>query len=684
MSFIIKNAVKTGVLLGVAVLAGFGFTASASAAVLEVTSIETVRATALPGSTFENGLSWKFNVTIPDGETNVNVKVYSLIDGGNVITAVDNARIDTLQAFGGGASVGAGQTYKNRFFSISPALDLNPALAGIQIQLVVDFKLPETSVPGSYSFNYTITSEAPEVIDTEAPVITPRGDVVGAEAIHSGGTYVVWSPLVVTDNHDIGLVATCNPDSASLFPLGTTLVTCTATDVAGNTAQTTFNIVVVDTTAPVITPHANVTVGATSAAGAVVAYSNPTASDEVGGNVAVTCAPISGSVFPVGNTTVNCSATDAAGNTANSSFVVTVTPEIVVIVDTTAPVIAPHGEVVAEATGPTGAAVTYTLPSVTDNVNINLVASCSPVSGSVFALGTTLVTCTAIDAAGNSAQSTTFNVVVEDTTAPTITLNGASEVTIPVGGVNGGYIDPRASAYDLVDGEFGLHQLYGTVTSSVPGVVGLDIYTAGTYYLTFWVIDNAGNESAHVTRTVTVEDEEVATTYTITTNLPDVGGSVTPGASVSVNPGQNQTITIVRNPGYEISGLTVDGQPIIFAYPRDTIRLSGQPLDGNYSHTFNSVNAPHTITATFIARADDDRYVSLARIIDEELVQIAYAETKVGEYPELRGNIDTYQAVINQAIAIRDNQSSTRRQALDISYAIFAASELFYEHPIFY
>jgi len=48
--------------------------------------------------------------------------------------------------------------------------------------------------------------------------------------------------------------------------------------------------------------------------------------------VATTCVPASGSTFPFGPTTVNCTATDAHGNHGAASFTVTVT-------DTTGPVV---------------------------------------------------------------------------------------------------------------------------------------------------------------------------------------------------------------------------------------------------------------------------------------------------------------------------------------------------------
>jgi hypothetical protein len=119
------------------------------------------------------------------------------------------------------------------------------------------------------------------------------------------------------------LAATCSPASGSTFPLGTTTVTCSATDAAGNTGNNSFTVTVQDTTAPTLTLPSNMTVSATSAAGAVVTFS-ASASDLVDGSVAVTCTPASGSTFAPGTTTVNCSATDAAGNEASGSFTVSV------------------------------------------------------------------------------------------------------------------------------------------------------------------------------------------------------------------------------------------------------------------------------------------------------------------------------------------------------------------------
>ncbi|MDI1251038.1 MAG: HYR domain-containing protein, partial [Lacunisphaera sp.] len=118
----------------------------------------------------------------------------------------------------------------------------------------------------------------------------------------------------------------------STFALGATTVGLSAADAAGNAAAASFSVTVQDTTAPVITPPANIIAEATSAAGAPVSFTVPVAADLVSGSVTVGASPASGSTFALGTTTVALGAGDAAGNAAAAAFTVTV-------VDTTAPVI---------------------------------------------------------------------------------------------------------------------------------------------------------------------------------------------------------------------------------------------------------------------------------------------------------------------------------------------------------
>ena len=77
-----------------------------------------------------------------------------------------------------------------------------------------------------------------------------------------------------------------------------------------------------DTTAPALQVPAGITTDATRPNGATVAYS--VQATDASGEPTVSCTPASGSTFAVGQTTVTCVATDAAGNATTKSFVVTV------------------------------------------------------------------------------------------------------------------------------------------------------------------------------------------------------------------------------------------------------------------------------------------------------------------------------------------------------------------------
>jgi hypothetical protein len=106
--------------------------------------------------------------------------------------------------------------------------------------------------------------------------------------------------------------------------LGSTTVSCTATDNSANTATKTFTVNVVDTTPPAITVPGNLTATATSAAGAPAQFA-ATAVDLVDGTVPVTCDHAAGDRFALGTTTVTCASTDAHQNTSTKSLTVTVT-----------------------------------------------------------------------------------------------------------------------------------------------------------------------------------------------------------------------------------------------------------------------------------------------------------------------------------------------------------------------
>ena len=119
----------------------------------------------------------------------------------------------------------------------------------------------------------------------------------------------------------VDVVAT--PASGSLFPAGETTVAVSATDGAGKSSAGSFEVTVADTTPPVLSLPEDMLVPQQIPAGAVVEFA-PEATDVVDPHVTVTCEPPSGSIFPVGTTIVNVTATDYSGNEAIGAFGVTV------------------------------------------------------------------------------------------------------------------------------------------------------------------------------------------------------------------------------------------------------------------------------------------------------------------------------------------------------------------------
>jgi Big-like domain-containing protein/HYR domain-containing protein len=96
-----------------------------------------------------------------------------------------------------------------------------------------------------------------------------------------------------------------------------------------------------------------------------------------------------------------------------------------------------------EATSAAGRTVTFTA-TATDLVDGARPVSCTPASGSTFALGTTTVNCSASDTRGNSASGS-FTVTVRDTIAPTASITSPGN-----GAAVAGTISVSAAASDAV------------------------------------------------------------------------------------------------------------------------------------------------------------------------------------------------------------------------------------------
>ena len=293
--------------------------------------------------------------------------------------------------------------------------------------------------------------------------------------------------------------------SGNVFPKGTTTVTYTAVDGAGNSVTATQHVTVVDDTPPVIFAPADASYTCPSE----VPAANPSQAtgppfDANGnpqtvppydncGTPTVTVSESSsgaGSASSPRIITRTFTATDSSGN--SSSAVQTIT-----VIDSTPP---SFTSVPGAVTVGTGAGATSCSAVVSDAQLGNATASdnCAGVTvtrsgvpaGNAFPKGTTTVTYTATDAAGNTATATQ-TVTVNDTTPPVITITGANPMTVEC---HTTFTDPGATANDACDGSVAVTSS-GTVNANVPG----------TYTITYSAHDVPGN-TATSTRTVQVVD----------------------------------------------------------------------------------------------------------------------------------------------------------------------------------
>ncbi|XP_072172386.1 uncharacterized protein [Diadema setosum] len=326
------------------------------------------------------------------------------------------------------------------------------------------------------------------VRDTEAPVFAncPSDQTVVVGFGATSGT-ATWTAPTATDNYGTVSIAS-NFNSGDAFPLGDTAVTYTATDSYGNSATCSFVVSVSatgDSTPPVFANcpadvSVQVTTGVTEA---LVSWTAPTATDN-SGVVTVTSTRSPGDAFSVGTTQVVYTATDGSGNQDVCSFFVTVS--VVAPVDVTPPVLSncPTDIVQTAASGSSFAVVTWVPPTATDNVGTPTVSSNFP-SGSSFPVGNTLVTYTAVDAAGNTAECS-FNILVQPSstnTAPVVTFcptDGQVYFTAPAGDSIAVNYNPPTATDD--SGSF------STSSTNQPG----DVFAVGTHTISYTFTDEEG------------------------------------------------------------------------------------------------------------------------------------------------------------------------------------------------
>ena len=401
----------------------------------------------------------------------------------------------------------------------------------------------------SASCTQRITVHDPCASDAEPPTITAPPAVTVNTGPNSTTCGVALSPSddglgtpVVHDDCSATLTVTGIPPG-NLFPVGATTVTYTATDGGGRTASATQLVTVVDNTVPVIVAPAN----ASYVCPSEVPAGNPSQAHgnnpglpnggPVFDNCGISSVTVSDSSTGAGSAaspkiiTRTYTATDIHGNSASAVQVITV-------IDAVPPVFTFVPPAVTAYTGPGATTCDTVVPNATlgtatatDNCSVTVTRS---PSGNTFGVGTTTITWTATDGAGNTATATQ-NVTVIDNTVPVITVNGTTPSMWPP------------------NHKYQTFQLTGFVTGASDNCGGVGISNVVIEKVTSDEIEN-GNGDGNTTNDIIIaancksvqlrserEGDGNGRVYTITFKVTDTHGNVGRATSkvvVAHNPGE--------------------------------------------------------------------------------------------------------------------------------------------------
>ncbi len=331
----------------------------------------------------------------------------------------------------------------------------------------------------------------------------------------------------------------------------------TAKDASGNTANATQTVVVQDTTAPKLTPPANVTFQATSLTNNTVPLGTPTVTDIE----QVTVTNNAPKAFPIGMTTVIWTAKDTSGNTANAT-------QTVNVVDTTAPKLTPPASVTFQATSLNNNTVPLGNATATDIEPVTITNNASK----TFPLGKTTVLWTAKDTSGNTANATqTVNVV--DTTAPKLTppasvtfqATSLNNNTVPLGNATATDIEPV------------------TITNNASKTFPLGKTTV------LWTAKDAVGNISNVTQIIDVVD----------TTAP----KLTPPASVTFQATSlnNNTVPLGNATATDIEPVTItNNAPSVFQIGKTTVLWTAKDTSGNTANATQTVNVVDTTAPKII------------------------------------------------------------------------------------
>ncbi|MFT6707856.1 MAG: gliding motility-associated-like protein [Flavobacteriales bacterium] len=471
------------------------------------------------------------------------------------------------------------------------------------------------------SCSFTVTVE-----DTEAPIITCPPAVTeiltGADCVASATVLAPTASdncgnIILTTyeiNGTLDTLASSATDFTADFPAGMTTVTYTTYATNGQSATCDVIVTVADMSVPILTcPLDSITITLNGGSiDTILTNIAATATDNCPGTPTLTYAlqgvsttpgpstsDASGTTFNIGETTVTYFAEDANGQIASCSFVVTIEapsnldiscPALVPIEDADAPFCSDtvqNIDLTINSNEADVASITFTLTGATTG------ADTLDASGTIFNVGTTVVTYFVTDIFGRDA-SCSFEVVIVDNINPEIscpTLDAfPTDANACVATISLGLVLP-GSATDNCGIDSISYSLSGTGISSgsglVPGVP--TVYPIGTTTITYIAYDESGNTESCTVDVVVVDTQgpvidcptdvnieiPMGATDTVLTNLGLVSAIDACGTVVDTSYVTTGAITVTST-NNDISGL---------AFPIGTTIVTYTTIDNNNNIT---------------------------------------------------------------------------------------------------
>ncbi|WP_274475915.1 HYR domain-containing protein [Mangrovimonas aestuarii] len=288
-----------------------------------------------------------------------------------------------------------------------------------------------------------------EVIDNESPEINCPPEIIQSSDIGlCEANLTIINPTALDNCSTVFTFEGSRSDELNLndpYPVGTTTITWTVMDEAGNISDACVQTVTItDGNAPIISCSGDINQAADlGLCEASVTIDDPTATDDCSTAFTFEATRSDGldlsAPYPVGTTTINWTSIDEAGNTSDTC------EQTVTITDGDAPIISCSGDINQAADfGLCEASITIDDPTAIDDCSSTFIFEATRSDGldlnAPYPEGTTTISWIAIDETGNTSDPCIQTITIFDDESPEIVCSTDITVTVDLGEVEASVI----------------------------------------------------------------------------------------------------------------------------------------------------------------------------------------------------------------------------------------------------